>query len=68
MKALWLARLARPDIAKAINDLFCKITKWTRNDDKRMLILLVIHPIRGQHQGGLWRLKPKFLFPNHVVM
>eukprot|EP00973_Karenia_brevis_P034807 4803344-Karenia_brevis.AAC.1 len=34
MKALWAARLARPDIAKAINDLSCTIMKWTQNDDK----------------------------------
>eukprot|EP00973_Karenia_brevis_P040056 5531957-Karenia_brevis.AAC.1 len=34
-KAFWLARLARPDIAKAINELSCEIRKWTKNDDKR---------------------------------
>ena len=36
MKQLWLARLARPDLVKAINLLACKVQNWTRNDDKRL--------------------------------
>jgi hypothetical protein len=40
MKKLWLARLARPDIIKAINVLSSKIQKWTRNDDKRLYRLI----------------------------
>ena len=36
MKALWLARLARPDLNKAIADLATHIHKWSRNDDKRV--------------------------------
>ena len=36
MKFLWLARLARPDLMKAINLLASRIQKWTRNDDKRL--------------------------------
>ena len=35
MKGLWLARLARPDLNKAITDLATHIHKWSRNDDKR---------------------------------
>eukprot|EP00973_Karenia_brevis_P014216 1933961-Karenia_brevis.AAC.1 len=36
MKGLWLARLARPDIAKAINDMTTKVQKWSKNDDRRL--------------------------------
>ena len=36
MKQLWLARLARPDLVKAINLLACKVQNWIRNDDKRL--------------------------------
>ena len=36
MKALWLARLARPDLQKAITDLATRIQKWSRNDDRRV--------------------------------
>ena len=40
MKALWLARLARPDILKPINDLATKVQKWTRVHDKKLLRLV----------------------------
>ena len=40
MKALWLARLARPDILKPINDLATKVQKWTRVHDKKLLRLI----------------------------
>lgn len=36
VKALWLARLARPDLNKAITDLATHINKWSRNDNKRV--------------------------------
>ena len=36
MKCLWLARLSRPDIMKAIGDLATKVQKWTRNCDKAL--------------------------------
>ena len=36
MKQLRLARLARPDLIKAINILSSRIQKWSRNDDKRL--------------------------------
>jgi hypothetical protein len=36
MKFLWLARLARPDLMKAITLLASRVQKWTRNDDKRL--------------------------------
>ena len=34
MKALWLGRLARPDVIKSINDLITKVQSWSRGDDK----------------------------------
>ena len=40
MKALWLARLARPDILKPINDVATKVQKWTRVHDKKLLRLI----------------------------
>ena len=36
MKVLYCARLARFDLLKAISNLATKITKWTRNCDKRL--------------------------------
>ena len=36
MKDLWLARLSRPEISKAIGDLATHIHKWSRNDDKKL--------------------------------
>ena len=40
MKALWLGRLARPDLVKPIGDLATKVQKWSRNDDKKLLRLI----------------------------
>lgn len=40
MKALWLARLARPDILKPIGDLASCVQKWSRNHDKQLLRLI----------------------------
>ena len=40
MKALWLGRLARPDIIKPINDLATKVQSWSRADDKKVLRLI----------------------------
>ena len=40
MKALWLARSARPDIQKPICDLATHIKVWSRNDDKRLYRLI----------------------------
>lgn len=37
MKALWLARLARPDLSKPLNDLTTHIHTWSRADDKIIL-------------------------------
>ena len=40
MKTLWLARLARPDLLKAIISLARKVQKWSRNDDKCLYRLM----------------------------
>ena len=40
MKALWLARLARPDILKPIGDLASNVQKWSRNHDRQHLRLI----------------------------
>ena len=40
MKALWLGRLARPDIVKPINDLATKVQSCSRGDDKRVLCFI----------------------------
>ena len=40
MKALWLGRLARPDIIKPINDLATKVQSWSRGDDKPLSRLI----------------------------
>ncbi len=40
MKSLWLARLARPELQKAIGDLASNVTKWTKNDDRKLLRLV----------------------------
>ena len=34
MKALWLGRLARPDIIKPVNDLAAKVQSWSRGTIK----------------------------------
>ena len=36
MKALWLGRLARPDIVKPNGDLAAHVQKWSRNNDKQL--------------------------------
>ena len=40
MKALWLGRLAWPDIIKLINDLATKVQAWTKAEDKKVLRLI----------------------------
>ncbi|MFM7981992.1 MAG: hypothetical protein ACKPKO_22005, partial [Candidatus Fonsibacter sp.] len=40
MKVLWVARLARPDLLRAVNHLATKVTKWTSNCDAMMQRLM----------------------------
>ena len=42
MKFMWLGRISRPDLLVAINTCAGHITRWTVNDDKRMLVLQVM--------------------------
>ena len=40
MKLLWVCRLARPDLAYAINSLSTQVTRWSRNSDKQLYRLV----------------------------
>ena len=40
IKALWLGRLARPDIIKPIGDLATAVQKWSRNHDRQLARLI----------------------------
>ena len=40
MKTLWLGRLARPDIVRAITGLARKVTRWSLNDDRQLYRLM----------------------------
>jgi len=56
MKGLWVARLARPDLQKAISDLASKVTCWSRNDDKKLYRLYCyINSTRGYKLTGAVR-------------
>ena len=50
MKALWLGRLARPDIIKPIGDLASCEQKWPRNNDKQ-LHRLIRYVNASKHHG-----------------
>ena len=52
MKALWLGRLARPDIIKPIEDLATCVQKWSRNNDRQLASLT-----RPQRTGWLAQFK-----------
>ena len=40
MKDLWAARLSRPDLSRAVCRLASRVTKWTRNDDRKVQRLM----------------------------
>ena len=40
MKVIWAARLARPDLLRAVNHLATKVTKWTSKCDSMMCRLM----------------------------
>ena len=40
MKVLWAARLARPDLLRAVNHLATTVTKWTSKSDSMMCRLM----------------------------
>ena len=53
MKALWLARLSRPDVSKAITDLTTKVQSWSKNDDRRLFrIFCYLHTTRDDMLCG----------------
>ena len=41
MKCLWLSRLARPDIAFAVQRLSGRVTRWTRWEDRQTYRLVI---------------------------
>jgi hypothetical protein len=68
MKNLYLARLARPDILKPINDLAKNVSKWSKNCDKQLIRLIsymhhtkhyVLEGFVGQGQDETARLELK---------
>ena len=62
MKALWLGRLARPDILKPINDLATKVQAWTKADDKKLLRLIqYIHTTPHYRLAGVVNDPPEAL-------
>ena len=53
MKDLWLSRLGRPDVAKAIGNLAKRVSCWSRNDDKRLRRLMdYLHTTTNWHLTG----------------
>ena len=40
MRGLWLSRLARPDLSFAITRLASRVTKWTKFEDRQLMMLL----------------------------
>ena len=63
MKCLWIARLSRPDISKAIGDMTTKIAKWSKNDDKRLYRLFCfMHTTRNKTMVGYVGDPPDKLF------
>ena len=54
MKALWLGRLARPDIIKPIGDLATAVQKWSRNHDRHHAL-----PVGRCHKGQPARSSPR---------
>ena len=63
MKGMWLARLARPDIFRPLSKLSTRITRWTRNDDKKLFRLFCylfrtsgyrMQCVVGDTHDGVW--------------
>ena len=50
MKNLYLARLSRPDLLKAINELAKRVTRWSKNDDKQLCRLMSYMNSSSQHR------------------
>ena len=62
MKALWLRRLARPDIIKPIGDLATAVQKWSRNHDRQLARLIAyIHSTTHYRLVGVIKDNPQDL-------
>ena len=62
MKALWLGRLARPDIIKPIGDLATAVQKWSRNHDRQLARLIAyIHSTTHYRLVGVIKDDPQNL-------
>ena len=62
MKALWLGRLARPDIIKPIGDLATAVQKWSRNHDRQLARLIAyIHSTTRYRLVGVIKDNPQDL-------
>ena len=62
MKALWLGRLARPDIIKPIGDLATAVQKWSRNHDRQLARLIAyIHSTTHYRLVGVIKDNPQDL-------
>jgi len=62
MKALWLARLSRPDVQKPIGDMATHVQAWTRNDDRRLHRLICY-----LHYSQDYRLVGRVNDPSHLL-
>ena len=61
-KALWLGRLARPDIIKPIGDLAAAVQKWSRNHDRQLARLIAyIHSTTRYRLVGVIKDNPQDL-------
>ena len=59
MKDLWLARLSRPDIQRAICYLASHVSKWSVNDDKKLhRLMCYLNSTPNLHLGGYCRDPP----------
>ena len=68
MKALWLGRLARPDIIKPIGDLATAVQKWSRNHDRQLARLIAyIHSTTHYRLVGVIKMTHK-IFTSHCTL
>ena len=62
MKALWLGRLARPDIIKPIGDMATQVQKWSRNNDKQLhRLICYVNTTKNHRLVGTIRDDPREL-------
>ena len=49
MRALWLSRLARPDISFIITRLASKVSRWEKFDDRQLLLRCISYLHHSSH-------------------